>query len=233
MDVGGAPLEHVRAQGGDGHEDDLVLIVAEGGVALGLEEAEDAVRVPADAEHAADGVERAVELARGGRADDADLLVDGLGLGAPRLALLDLEVAHGEVAEARADDAGLRVLPLVDGLRAGAHEGRAGEDAGRLAREGVAVELGEPRAGRVVLGAGGVRRLLEDVERVGAQARHGVGDRGARPLAQRDHGHHRGDADGDADDREPGAQLVAPDHAQRDEEGGPEAQQHVSRFAAR
>src|SRR5262249_35588763 len=137
-----------------------------------LEEPEDPVRVAADADVPADRIARSVELARGGRADEDDLLVDHLGLGRPRLALHDLEVSHLEVREARADEARLRVLPLVVRLRARADERRAQPDARGLPRERVAVELVQARSREVVARARRLRRPREDEERVRTEALH-------------------------------------------------------------
>ena len=56
-----------------GMSDHVVLIAAEGRLALRLEHAEDAVRVAPDADVAADRVVVAEEVRRDGRAEDADL----------------------------------------------------------------------------------------------------------------------------------------------------------------
>src|SRR5262249_54264232 len=79
------------------------------------------------------------------------------------------------------------------------------------------------------------RRALESDQRVRAEVRDLVVDALARAAAERGHRDHRGDADGDLEDGEPGAERIASHRAKRDRRCGqhaPEPGRHSCLSAA-
>ncbi len=211
---GVAPAEDAGHEAGVGHDDGVVLVLAEDVVALAREHAEDAKRHAPDAERLADGIDLGEELAGDGGADDADL-GGGAGLHvAEHAARGDVPRADAEEIGGFAVNGGAPVLAVAQDLPSLAEFGADGYDAEDLAADGVGVGDGEAvGAAHAAARAGSGGAAGEDGDDVASEGGDLGLDLGLGAVADADHGDDGAHADDDAQRGEEGAQLVAPQGA--------------------
>ncbi len=203
--------------GGVGHDDDVVLIGAEHGSALGFEDAEDFDGHIADADGLADGVFIGKEAVGDRLAENTDLGGGaGVGVGEHR-AFRQVPLANGEVIDALAHDGGDPIVVAGHDLGAAADFRADGGHAGHFLFHGQGVFDGE-RAGAAEAGedAAAVDAAGEDLDDVLAEGGDAGLDLGLGAIADADHGDDGANADDDAQHGQDGPQLVPAQGAEGD-----------------
>ena len=196
-----------------GNDDDIVLVLPVGGLALFRQDAYYLERRRIDADGLAQGVPVGEQVFHDGPADDA------VPRGARHIAVVDI-AAFGDAVipdvqdvRRRTQDLGIPVLVALHDLVRRLDHGRHVLDAVDGFLDGLGVLVGQARAG-AGLDAGARRRppAGHDDQQVAAQAGNVLLDLLAHTKAQADHGNDGADADNDAQKGQQGTQLVA-DHA--------------------
>ncbi|ESX92842.1 hypothetical protein X754_19150 [Mesorhizobium sp. LNJC403B00] len=202
--------------GGKRHQDDIVLVLAEAGIALGFEQADDLARGAVDADDLALGFAGAEELLAHRFADQAHAGAGACFRIRERAARHQLPVAGVEIGAVGAGDARGQALGAENDADLFLRRRRNGARPGQMCDEGGYILVGQ-RPYRLVepaWSAAACRAAGTDDEQVRAE----LGDvrldlgRGARADGQ--HGDDGGDTDDDAEQRQERAQHIAADGAQ-------------------
>ena len=217
--IGAGDLDIDGADVGDAHEaflsrrqgddDDIVLVLAHGGLTLAFQDADDFVRLVVDADVLADRVDFVKEVGSDGRADDGDAVARVEVVLGDEGARLDDEGADVQVFRRDAVDRCIPVLVAVDDLIGTVDRRRYVVDVLYLVLDGHGVIvfqfLTRPgcRTDAALIGRAG-----RDDEHVAAQAGDGVGDVLLDAHADGNHGDDGADADDDAQHGQDGAQFV-------------------------
>ena len=224
MHAAGSGGRNARAEGADGNDDAIVLVLAPRRLPFASQNAYHAERVATDAHHLTYRVLIAKEVLLGRLAEQAHLGFHALvGLGEVR-AGGDGETAHVEIGARTAGHGGGDVAIGHHDLHLGLHVRHHGGHAGGFAQNGLSVVLGEPASAPArPAGARALVRLRKNPEHVGAEALDLAGDALLHAGTERGHDHDRRDPHQDAEHGENGAHLGAHDGRKPEPDGIAEA----------
>lgn len=215
-----------------GNDHDVVLVGAEEVEAFFGEDADDLERDVADADGLADRVDSGEELFGDGFTDDGDLADAADVLFGEDGAVGDGPAADVGIIGRGAEDLGVPVEAVAEDLAAVADLGGDAEDVGDFGGDGGGVFGSERgRAAPTAASAAGGEVAGENAHDVLAEGGDLGFDLGFGAVADADHRDDRADADDDTERGEDGAQLVAAEGAEGDDDGGAEAHEEV--FIAR
>ena len=197
-----------------GHEEDVVLVIADDVRPLLLEHPDDAEGNVADADNAPDRIGCLKQPRRDGGAENADLLRPRHVALAKKAPPADLPAPHRRVVDP--DPEHLLRAPVgagMDRLAGSGHQRRDGEHAWALRGDRIDIPLGEGLE-RPLTHAPAFAGAGDDDDDIRADRRKLAADHLGGALADRDERRHRGDPDHDPEHGQQGAEPVLLERAE-------------------